>query len=122
MESPKDTRAYTIVHTDDHTNVLFLFNESSRRNYKGDYLSVFEGFYGSYPNLFIHLTEDRFSDFNKKLASVKSEEDWQAILEQYAIRRTNSHYWEYSDYFNNKWLNLQPLKAGIFDLNRYINF
>ena len=87
--SKSKSKAYTIVHNNDHTNVLFLFNESQRRNYEGDYLSIFEGFYGSYPNLFIELDKSEIAQFNKMVEKMKTEDDWQAIEEKYAIRRTH---------------------------------
>ena len=111
MESPKKTREPIRLFTPMIIQTYFSYlTNLAEETTRATTYQCLRALRGSYPNLFIHLTEDRFSDFNKKLASVKSEEDWQAILEQYAIRRTNSHYWEYSDYFNNKWLNLQPLK------------
>ena len=47
---------------------------------------------------------------------MKTEDDWQAIEEKYAIRRTHKNYWQYADYFNETWLNRAPLESGILIL------
>jgi hypothetical protein len=40
---------------------------------------------------------------------------------RYGVRRTNEDFWKHADWFNSQHLRAEPVKAGIFDLNRYQN-
>jgi hypothetical protein len=42
-----------------------------------------------------------------------------ARLETFGINRANDRFWDYYDWFQNRFFEEQPIQAGLFDLNRY---
>lgn len=107
---------YSIVINRWHDNVAFMFEEDERLDTSKDSINIIEGFIGSYPNYFVVVEEKDIPEFFKVLKDYKNSED---SLKKYFIHRADERFWETFDWFQNKFYEDEPIKAGLFDLNRY---
>ena len=64
---------------------------------------------------------DDIDEFTQAFAELKTQEDYEALILSYGIRRTNDKFWATADWFQSKYQNENPISAGLFDLNRYQN-
>ena len=114
--------AFTIVHNKEYKHVdSFLKDAGKRKNHdeQNDTFTIVKGFEGTYPNLFIELTEDKITQLLVDIKHIDSLQDYELFISEYAVRRTQSNFWEYSDWFQEHYQEIDPKRAGIFDLNRY---
>ena len=118
---PENDLAYTLIRNTSLSNVAFMFVEKLRRQPEKDTLTVVPGLLGSYPNIFLSIKKEQFSEFIEALRQAQNESDQDSFYRQYGIRRSNPEIWGYSDWFYQQSIKDNPVKAGIFDLNRYKN-
>lgn len=118
-----DNKAYTLVHNNEYKHVSFFLNDATTDRDQSDLengtLTVVEGIEGTYPNLFMDITKSEIKTFVSEIQKIKSQKDYQYFLSKYSVRRTQSNFWEYSDWFHSFYKKTQPKQAGILDLNRY---
>ncbi len=107
---------YTAVINRWHDNVAFMFEEDERLDKNKDNINIIEGFIGSYPNYFVVVEEDEISEFFNILLNYNENEE---NLKKFFIRRSDKNFWETFDWFQNKFYEINPNRAGLFDLNRY---
>jgi hypothetical protein len=112
---------YTIVHNDGYANNAQVFHEAQRRIPEEDYLTVVNGFIGSYPNVFFQVPQSELEDFVSMLESMRSEVDYATLVSTYGIRRNQAAFWPMSDKLSRYYKEAYPREAGLFDLNRYEN-
>ncbi|MUL08906.1 fatty acid cis/trans isomerase [Aliivibrio fischeri] len=112
---------FTLLNTSAHKNISSLFNEEGNRIPKLDRLSILYGVVGSYPAAFLEIEESKLPDFVKQLSKVSSEEDYVALLDSYAIRRSSNKFWAYSDELTEWYKMKYPIEAGLLDYNRFEN-
>ncbi|MUJ39442.1 fatty acid cis/trans isomerase [Aliivibrio fischeri] len=112
---------FTLLNTSAHKNISSLFNEEGNRIPKLDRLSILYGVVGSYPAAFLQIEESKLPDFVKQLSKVASEEDYVALLDSYAIRRSSNKFWAYSDELTEWYKMKYPIEAGLLDYNRFEN-
>ena len=86
-----------------------------------DTLTVVKFLEGSYPNFFLEITPDDIGDFADRFLAIRTDEDYERFVETYGIRRTNPAIWTSADWFQERFREEAPLRAGLFDLNRYRN-
>ena len=115
------SRVYSIVHNDAYSNNAQVFMEAQRRIQVEDYLTVVNGFIGSYPNVFFQVNEKDLAGFTKAIVSLRSEQDYAQLVSRYGVRRNTPWFWKISDKFNAYYKKNYPVEAGLFDLNRYEN-
>lgn len=120
-EGGKNTAIYSIINNQAMKNVAFMFREKSRRVPEEDTMTLVPDFVGSYPNFFYDVEMGQLPDFVKSMQLVNSREDMAALAQKFGVLRTNPEFWSYSDFFNEHYRKLNPVKSGIFDLNRYDN-
>ncbi len=106
---------YTMVINRWHDSVAFLFNEEARLDITKDKINFIEGFIGSYPNYFVVVEQDEINEFFKTLRGQVDEDK----LSKFFINRNNKDFWKVYDWFQNRFNESNPIKAGLFDLNRY---
>lgn len=112
---------FTLLRNSAHSNIAHLFDEENRRLPKEDTLTLSKGFIGAYPNVFFIVDEADVKDFVRRVGSLQSEQDYQALASRYAVRRTDPRFWTQSDLIQADTKKMTPIEAGIFDLNRYEN-
>ncbi len=117
-----DNNVFTLVHNKTYRHVDSFLSDAKDReleDIKNDTLTVVSGIEGTYPNLFIDVPSEKLSKFIFDMAKIVSEKDYNEFISKYGIRRTQSNFWKYSDWFFNKYKSIEPKRAGILDLNRY---
>lgn len=104
-----------------HNNVAFLFKEKSTLRPQKDNADFLEGFYGSYPNYFLDIRQDDLPDFFDLLAHLDKMNPGEADrkIKKYGINRANKDFWQHYDWFQQRFNREQPIRSGLFDLNRY---
>lgn len=112
---------YTILSNKAFTNISHLLNEEDRRLPEEDTLSVSYGLIGSYPNVLLHVSTAELDSFVKQASSIKSEEDYVALLDRYAVRRTANNFWAFSDKLHQDFKQEKPVEFGYVDYNRLDN-
>jgi hypothetical protein len=120
---PKGTQdlVYALARDTAHTNVAFMFGEGSRLVPADDTLTVVRGQQGSYPNFFFVVNASELTAFVDRLLAAKSDADFERVVEHYGVRRTDPRFWETSDWLRDDLRKRDPIRAGIYDLDRYLN-
>ncbi|MGV7228769.1 MAG: fatty acid cis/trans isomerase [Nitrospirales bacterium] len=116
-----DDLVVTLIHNNGLSNVSHLFFDDKRRLPEEDSLTVVRGFLGAYPNAFYHVAQAELEDFVSAVEGLGSEEDYQALLSRFGIRRSNPDFWKHSDAIQAVYQNASPIEAGLFDYNRLEN-
>lgn len=119
-----DDLAYSIIRDKAYKNVTSMFqneDDTRSRDYSEDSLTVVDWLEGAYPNFFFEVDIDDIEHFTKGYAALTNREDYERFISIYGIRRTDTKFWEVADWTQDQYLREQPVKAGLFDLNRYRN-
>ena len=111
--------AGTIVINRWHDNVANLIGEDARFDPAKDSADFIPELIGSYPNYFFDVSDGDLPDFFDLLANFsKSRKDMERIA-KYGINRSDERFWEAYDWFQKRFLEEEPVRGGLFDLNRY---
>jgi hypothetical protein len=111
--------AGTIVVNRWHKSVAYLIGEDKRLDPAKDSADFIEGLIGSYPNYFVDVREEDLPDFFDLLAHYdKSPEDMKRLA-RYGINRADERFWDTYDWFQKRFREEEPVRGGLFDLNRY---
>lgn len=112
---------FTLVRNSAHKNISSLFDEESNRLYEQDDVTLVSGLLGSYPGAFWHVTEAQLPALATQANAVETEQDYRALLDRFAIRRTDPNFWTFSDTLNRLYRQNHPIDAGLLDYNRLQN-
>lgn len=112
---------FTLFNTSAHKNISSLFNEESNRIPEQDHFSILYSVVGSYPAAFLEIKESQLETFTKQLRKINSEDDYIALLDRFAIRRSSDKFWSYSDELTEWYKMHNPVEAGLLDYNRFEN-
>ncbi|MDK9737394.1 fatty acid cis/trans isomerase [Vibrio sp. D404a] len=116
-----DEQLFTMIHNNSHTNISSLFNEESNRDYANDDLTLVRGVVGSYPAAFLELDEAEIPQLVSMLQTLQTEQDYVALLDEFAVRRSSSEFWPFSDRVHQWYQQDQPIEFGLLDYNRFEN-
>jgi len=116
-----DGHVVTLIHNNGLSNVSHLFFDDKRRLPEEDSLTVVRGFLGAYPNAFYQVTKAELEDFVSAIEGLSSEEDYQALVSRFGIRRNDPDFWKHSDAIQAAYQTASPIEAGLFDYNRLEN-
>jgi hypothetical protein len=112
-------RFFTIVINRWHDNVNSLFGEAKRMDHTKDTIDFIPGSVGSYPNYFLDLSAEDVPDFFDMLQNFDGSEAYLAKFHEYDVNRADPSFWEIYDWFQARLEAADPLRAGLYDLNRY---
>ncbi|EHH0681531.1 fatty acid cis/trans isomerase [Vibrio vulnificus] len=112
---------YTLLHNNAHLNISSLFNEEKNRDPANDSLTIVRGVVGSYPAAFFSLNENQVAEFVQIITAMESEQDYVKLLDKFAIRRSSTNFWSFSDKIHTWYRNDQPIEFGLLDYNRFEN-
>lgn len=121
--SEKD-RAYTMIYNKAYKSVShFLETENyiEGRDYQFDTQTILPWLEGAYPNFFYVVDLNNIEKFVEQYNTIKNRDDYEKFVGRFGVRRTNEDFWLHTDWFNQRYRREQPVKSGIFDLNRYQN-
>ncbi len=102
-----------------HDNVTFLFGEKKALDPTRDSADFFAGFVGSYPNYFFVVNSYDMKEFAEILRNYRGTREDMLRLGRFGVNRSDDNFWEVFDWFQERFLESDPLTAGFFDLNRY---
>ncbi|EOW9195640.1 TPA: fatty acid cis/trans isomerase [Vibrio cholerae] len=112
---------FTLIHNNAHTNISSLFDEQNNRDPKNDNLTLVRGVVGSYPSAYLTLKENQIPELYQRLAEMTSEQDYVALLDRFAVRRSSPEFWAFSDLVHQWYRQDQPIEFGLLDYNRFEN-
>jgi hypothetical protein len=115
------SRYFTLLRNTGHKNVTHLADEHKELAPDENTLTVVPGFIGAYPNALYVMPRSALPEFTSVVRELSSEEDYSALADRFAIRRTNPAFWDYSDALQNAHAILAPGQMGLFDYNRLEN-
>ncbi|HEY5973381.1 MAG TPA: fatty acid cis/trans isomerase [Geobacteraceae bacterium] len=102
-----------------HDNVAFLIKEDARLDATKDSVDFIRGLIGSYPNYFFDVREEDLPDFLDLLGHFEQSPKDLARLAKYGVNRADDRLWETYDWFQQRFNEEEPVRGGLFDLNRY---
>jgi len=111
--------AGTIVVNRWHDSVAFMTGEDKRLDPSRDSADFIPELIGSYPNYFLDVREEDLPDFFDLLAHFDKSPKDMARLARYGINRADERFWDAYDWFQKRFLEEEPVRGGLFDLNRY---
>ncbi len=117
--SPTEDTVISIVIHRWHDNVAHLFGEERSLDPEKDTADFLQGFIGSYPNYFFDVTLEELPEFIYFLKNFTGSDDDVDKLGRFGVNRANENFWETFDWFQQHFLESKPVRAGLFDLNRY---
>jgi len=121
-DTPDQGLAYTLIRNKAYKNVTSLLTderERDRTDIDQDTMTVVNWLEGSYPNFFFSVELSEIETFSQRCADIRTHEDYEKFVEQYGVRRTNPEFWRQADWFQDEYRRNKPVRAGLFDLNRY---
>ena len=84
-----------------------------------DTIDFVDGSIGAYPNYFFVVDGGDVPDFFDMLMNYDGSPEYLAKVRKYGVDRADPDFWDAYDWFQ-KWLETNdPLRAGLYDLNRY---
>lgn len=104
-----------------HDNVTYLFAEKQALDSNRDRIDILPGFIGSYPNYFFDVRVEDLPDFLDLLENMRDTPEDKARLRRYGVNRADPGFWSHYDWFQARFLRDEPVRGGLFDLNRYFH-
>ena len=102
-----------------HDNVAFLLGEEDRWDPAKDNVEFVKGMIGSYPNFLLDIEQADLPDFFDLLAHYDGSPQHIKRLSKYGINRSDDRFWATYDWFQKRFMEDEPVRGGLFDLNRY---
>lgn len=121
VETKQGIVLYSILRNSGHSNIDSLLFEDNNRLPEEDYLTVNRGITGSYPAAYWHVPEQQLPMFIKAVKQLTLEKDYDALMDQFGVRRTDPAFWSHSDAIHSQYQQQQPYTAGLLDYNRLEN-
>jgi len=100
-------------------NVSSLFNGKEVLDSSKDTMDILDASIGSYPNVFVIVKGKDFPKFLDLMKNMKGTIDEYHELQKFFISRSDKDFWKYYDWFQDYFYKIQPIEAGLYDLNRY---
>jgi len=111
----------TLIKDIAHTNMSSMFGEDNRIEPEKTEVTVLKGIIGSYPKVMLRVPEAEADVFVNKVLSIQTEVDYEVLIDEYGVRRTDLTFWQENDLMHSAARVQSPVEYGIFDLNRYEN-
>ena len=112
---------YSLLRNRAHSNVAFMFGESLRWQPRLDTLTVYPGILSSYPNFLFSLPASDVPAFAAAMEQVRNRGDFEQVVERWGMRRSHPLFWSYFNELTRYLEQVEPLEAGVLDMNRYEN-
>ncbi len=102
-----------------HDDVSTLFGEKNRLRPEKDTAAFIHGFVGSYPNYFFEVDLQDLPGFLRIIEEYDGGKESIEQLAKFGVNRADEDFWEVYDWFQEKFDESDPVRSGLFDLNRY---
>ena len=111
----------SLIRNNAHLNITSMFGEKKSRVPQEDTLTVVPGFLGTYPNVFLTVNDSDLEQFVGLLSTMRNEDDYSSLLDNYGVRRTSAEFWKQGDAFHAAYQQDAPVEYGLFDFSRLEN-
>ncbi|WP_370980051.1 fatty acid cis/trans isomerase [Agaribacterium sp. ZY112] len=111
----------TLLRNNAHERLTSLFREGRTLAPEENTVSIAPGLIGAYPNALFQVELSELSAFIERARSLHSEQDYQKLVDDFGIRRTNKDFWQISDQLHSALKKQTPIEYGLFDYNRLEN-
>ncbi len=125
LQNPQKDFSYTLIRNKAYKNVTSFFADESERNRADldeDTMTVVTWQEGAYPNFFFSVPLSEVDTFVEHCTAIRNQEDYEAFVNRYGVRRTDPKFWPMADWFQAESMQSKPVTSGLFDLNRYRNY
>ena len=112
-------RYFSIVINRWHDNVNSMFRESATLDPSKDTMDFIRGSVGAYPNYFLEVDGKDLPEFFDLLANFDRSEKYVAKFQKFGVNRADDDFWQTYDRFQAQLNRSDPLRTGLYDLNRY---
>jgi len=102
-----------------HNNVNSLFNGNEVLDPNRDTMDIIDASLGSYPNAFGIVKQKDLKKFLLLMKNMRGTDEEYKELQSYFISRSNPKFWNVYDWFVDYFYKIDPINAGLYDLNRY---
>jgi len=116
-----DKQFVSIMRNNARTNITSLFSEKKRLLPEENTVTVAKGIMGSYPNVFMRVQTADVSKFVDQVLALQSDQDYEKLLDNYAVRRTDANFWNFSDEVHELLYTENPIEYGRLDYGRLEN-
>ncbi|MGB0722513.1 MAG: fatty acid cis/trans isomerase [Gammaproteobacteria bacterium] len=116
---------YTLLRNRRHSNVAFVLGESLRLQPDKDTLSVVPGLATGYPNYIFTVSARDLRAFVAAMSGPDMDERnrfIESVIEPWGLRRSDARFWDRFHAIADHLRELDPLEAGILDINRYVDY
>lgn len=114
-------RYFSVLRNTAHRNVSTLLFEEAQLRPADNNLTVVPGIVGAYPNALWRARRDELPALAAAVAALRSEADYGALADRFAVRRTHPDFWSASDALMQAYREGQPDEAGLLDWSRLEN-
>lgn len=111
----------TLLRNTAFSNMTALFKDNKNRLPAEDTLTVVPGFVGAYPNAFYVIDKSALADFVDAVSNLQTEADYEVLLDNWGIRRTDNRFWAHSDDVHKAYQKHSPVTFGRLDYSRLEN-
>lgn len=112
---------YSLLRNRAHSNVAFILGEHLRYKSHMDTLTLYPGVLSSYPNFLFNVPAEEVPAFVTALEQADDSPAFERIVERWGIRRSHPQFWDYFNDLHRYLQEIEPLEAGVLDMNRYMN-
>lgn len=112
---------YSLLRDTAHRKVSSLLRENAELDPANHRLTVVPGILGAYPNALWRVPVADLPALAHALAGLRSERDYRALADRWAVRRTHPRFWQYSDALMEARTRVAPAETGLLDWNRLEN-
>ena len=116
-----ESQFVSIMRNNARTNITSLFAEKKRLLPEENTVTVARGIIGSYPNVFMRVQNSEISRFVDEILSLQSARQYETLLDNYGIRRTDPDFWKFSDEVHELLYAQNPIEYGRLDYGRLEN-
>jgi len=110
---------YSAIKNRAFTSIHYLTGEDRLFDPENSSLNIVKDFYISFPLQFFDVNFKDAQDFIKEIHQIKTITAYQELENRYGIKKGDSNFWDYYDHLNEHIKRVDPVNAGIIDLNRY---
>lgn len=110
---------YSIIHNVAHKSMNVVFDEEETLMPENDTLNFVQNLFIPHPNIFFQVKFSEVKEFVKAIKMVTSEKGYGVLEKKYGIHRTDERFWGFYDDLNKHIKKVDPIAAGIIDLNLY---
>lgn len=120
-DSLDKSQLVTVMRNNARTNITSLFAEKKRLLPEENTITVSKGVVGSYPNVFMQVERADIGKFVDQMLSLRTDQDYKALLDVYGVRRTDAKFWNFSDEVHQLLYAENPVEYGRLDYGRLEN-